>query len=326
MQHRTRVVLDFAIGMAGALLLLATAPAQAQESTPAPGSVVVDEDAAVRALESALVRADVLLLPPGSVSLNWSLSTSVDTVDSQFLFETTDEDGNVSSALGFDSTTNRQVTTRLSADVGIPFGLQLGLSLPVGYQDRSTDVFIDGFVIGDDDSSSVAVGDLELSLQKSLVRERGFRPDLIAGLAVETATGATDSAEAGVGSDSIAYTFSLTATQRDDPVVFSGTLAHTAVYDGSERRGGGLSTRVAIASFLAASPYTSLQFQFQHEVFGTEGDGGEFRANRGSAGVLTVGGASVLGRRTSLSYSVGVGLSDTAGDYSVSLSLSHTIP
>jgi len=295
---------------------------ESSNTTAAPGSVVVDEEAAVRALESALVRADVLLLAPGSMSLNWSISTSIDTAERSFLFDVNNDDGSTSLALGTESTTYTQLTNRFSIGVGVPFGLQFGLSFPVGQNWRKTDVRIDEFIIEEDTSTDAAAGDPEISIQKSLLREAGFWPDLVLGLAFDTAAGSVRGVEAGVGSNGLETTVSLSATKSQDPIVFSASLSHTFRGDDSSQS----NTSLSFASYLAASPYTSLQFGFRHTMFGQVGEDGEYRANRGSSGLLTIGGASVLGQRTSLSYDLDVGLSDTAGDYSVSLGLSYTVP
>jgi len=114
---------------------------------------------------------------------------------------------------------------------------------------------------------------------------------------------------------------SLTAIKRQDPVAFVGGLSYQHVFESDlVRPGPTLSAN--FGSFIALSPETSLSLllsvarQKETERFGLKiGGSGQ------TVGTLAVGGSTLLARGTLLNLSVGIGLTNDADDFSITLSL-----
>lgn len=287
--------MDRCTGAAAALALaltLAPLPAPAQEGgTDAPGRVVVDPARAERALERSLVQTGGLLLRPGRLELEPSLRQ------------------------GHQETPSADDVDTLSADLALRWGLpsdsQLEIGVPYHYvreEDPGTGA----------SSSTSGLGDLRIGLAKTVMREAGSRPDLIARLTWDTRTGKNES-RISSGFDELRVSF--TAIKRQDPLVFLGALAyeHALEHDGVQPGGAILPS---FGAFVAMSPRTSMRFvlsqSFRQE---TEVNGASDPTTDQTAALFTVGGSSLLGPGTLLDLAVDIGLTRDADDYAVRLAV-----
>jgi hypothetical protein len=171
-----------------------------------------------------------------------------------------------------------------------------------------------------EEREAAGLGDINLSLAKGLLRERGWRPDLVGRIEWDTDTGRTDDGIA-LGSGFHELTGSLTAAKRQDPLVFVGTVSY-----GTSLEAGGVDpgdrVGLSLGAVLAASPETSLRF-FLAQGFAREAevDGQEVEGSDRVGASLVLGASSALPWRTLLDVSVGVGLTGAAPDYSLNVSL-----
>lgn len=297
----------------GVALLVAGLPALslAQEPEPKaqpPGQVVVDAEAAERALERSLVQAGGLLLRPGRLELEPSLRYARQEVIT------------VAATGGLIRRDIDEVTADLVLRVGLPLDSQLELGLPYHWR-RVEEVREVGFSAVDDASASGAgAGDLRLGVAKTLLREAGRRPDLIARVTWDTRTGTGRDDGVRISSDFHELRASFTAIKRQDPLVFLGGLAFQQVLERDDVQPGAAVTP-SIGAFVALSPQTSMRFvvsnTFREE---TEVSGDDVPGSDQTAATLTVGGSSVLGRDALVNLSVGIGLTDDADDASLRLS------
>jgi len=299
----------------------ATAAPSRAEAAPAapaaaePGRVVVDEEAAQRALERTLVQTGVLLLPPGQAEITPS-----------FAYTRAEEEA--ATGLLSDGTT---VTTEdfrrnlwdadLGFRVGLPYDAQLELDIPYRFVGQSS-VTRFGFAPTEErNESGNGWGDLTIGLAKTLAREKGWLPDLIGRVDWNTATGERFDNGVSLGGGAHEVSVQLSATKRQDPLVFAGALAYTKAFE-QDRFQSGDSIGYSLTAYLAASPETSLRFGFSQSFV----DEAEFEGNRiqGSdfvSATLNLGASTTLGARTLLDVGGSIGLTDESPDFMIQVSL-----
>jgi hypothetical protein len=312
------------------LLLAATAQAQTPEAAappqdppPAPGQIQVDEEAIATALERALVQEGVLVLPPGVVQ--WQPSMT---------YQRRSETSPALLAVDGQLVVGERVLRRgrLVADFGLRFGLpgdlQAGINLPVGLERGSAVTRLD-FAGADEHRDTISgLGDIGLSISRGLVREHGWRPDLVATLRWDTDTGYRGAREADapawrptarVGTGFHEVTGTLTAARSQDPLVFVGALSFTHVFQQEGVRPGRV-IGLSIGAVLAASPETSLRF-FLDQTFAqtVEVAAREVPGSDQLAATFRVGASSILAARLLVDVEVAIGLTEDAPDYSVSI-------
>jgi hypothetical protein len=277
--------------------------------------VRVDEDAAERALERALVQGGAILLRPGQAEVTPS-----------FRYTRSGSAAAVPTVGGAASVGNQEVRRdrlegALGLRVGLPLEAQLELDLPYAYVDQSS-VLRTGFALaGEEDRHGSGLGDLRVGVAKALLRERGWLPDLVGRLAWDTATG-----EGSDGGVALGYGFDeaearLTASKRLDPLVFVADLSYERSFEDDDVRPGdrfGLS----LGALLATGPETTLSLVLGQSFIGeTEVDGREVRGSDLVVGSLGLGVSVILGSRALLDVSGSVGLTDDAADYAVRVAL-----
>jgi hypothetical protein len=292
-------------------------PSQTAQPPAAPGQFVVDQEAIDRALEQALVRTGALLLPPGTVEIEPSLSYTRWEASTPVIFL---PGGGAPAQIAENVVHNDELQAAATLRVGLPYDAQLDLFLPYSYQEVSTATRVGGAGRREDGTDISGFGDLVITLTKALMRERGWRPDLFARIRWDTDTGETeDGFSLGSGTNEIGG--SVTAVKRQDPLVFVGTLSYDAALedDGADP---GDEIGLLLGTILAASPETSLRFFLDQSFVGeAEFAGDELPGSDQVAASLIIGASSVIGRRLLLDVSAGIGLTDDAPDYSITVSL-----
>jgi hypothetical protein len=176
----------------------------------------------------------------------------------------------------------------------------------------------------EDEREGVGFGDLRIGAAKGLLRERGWRPDLIARVSWNSDTGETDDGIT-LGSGFHELTGSLAAIKRQDPLVFVGTVSYSESFEdevGDVDIDPGSEIGFSLGTVLAASPETSLRFFLAQSFAGeVEVDGEEVDGSDQVSTSLIIGASSVLAPRVLLDITAGVGLTEDAPDYSVTVSL-----
>lgn len=287
-----------------------------REPATAPGAVVVEEDAAERALERSLAREGALLLPPGVLELEPAF-TYVRREDSAPVLR--------AAAGGLTAGTMERnadgLTAGLSLRLGLPWESQLELGQDYRWRqvDRVTRVGFAPQAASSREGSGA--GDLRIGLAKSLAREGLWRPDLVGRLTWDTASGEQSDDGVPLGGGFHQLRASLSAIKRQDPVAFVGGLAYEHAFE-EDRVRPGATLSASVGGFVALSPETSLRLQLsaahqdETELSGRAVDGSDR-----TLGTFTVGGSTLLAPGTLLNLSAGIGLTDDADDFSISLSL-----
>lgn len=277
-----------------------------------------DEDAAVeRALERALVQAGALTLPRGAFEIAGSIG---------FMRRETVRPGDV--VAGLRVAEERVETDALDAGLTLRLGLgwesQLELGLPYRHVHQRTVTRSAGAGIAEHSRSAHGFGDLRVSFTRQMVREQGLLPGLFAGVHWDTRTGETRNGMVlGSGFDEIGG--SLVAVKRQDPLVFTGGVSYRHAL---RRRGVAPGDRYAVSfgTLLAVNPDTALRLSFDQAFSRPTRVGGvRVPGSRQRVGILGFGLSSVLGPRTLLDLSVGVGVTPDAPDYTVRLALPYRL-
>jgi hypothetical protein len=288
--------------------------AQVEES--APGAVDVDDDAIERALERTLVETGVVLLPFGQFEVEPSVSYERSVFDFP-VFVTEDGD----QLLANRELRRNEVTGRLALRVGLPIDSQFELDVPYQWVDQDAVTTVLGAPFSDDDSTGHAFGDIGVGLAATVLRERGYWPDLVARVRWDTPTGKMEDNGVGLGGGFNELSGQLVASKRQDPLVFLGSVSYETTFekDGVDP---GDELGFQLGTVLAASPDTSLRFILDQR-FGDEFevDGETLSGSDTVQSTLFLGASSLLGRRVLLDVSAGVGLTDDAPDYSVTVAL-----
>lgn len=288
-----------------------------------PGALDVDEDAAERALERSLTQSGALLLEAGRME-----------IEPSFQYLRRDDEGPLLVSVGADTVV---AATRLRSDefegaldlrVGLPWDSQFEIGIPfrhVSFSAVSASSSSSGALslaeAGDD---ATGFGDVRVGVAKTLVRENGWSPDLIARIEWDADTGQEENNLAlGTGFNEI--TGSLVALKRQDPLAFTGQIAYRAALedDGVDP---GDELIFALGANLAASPSTSLSATLEQSFIGeAEVDGVSIPGSDQVVSTLTLGVSTVLDRGVLLTVEGGVGLTEESPDYFIGLSVPITL-
>lgn len=205
--------------------------------------------------------------------------------------------------------------------MGLPWDSQLEIGLP--YQWRKVESVTNvGFApIDTSNESGSGSGDVRVGVAKTLLREGLWRPDLIGRFTWDTDTGKTRDNEVSLGGGFREVQGSLTAIKRQDPVVFVGGLSYEHTFEKAQIQPG-RTIAANFGSYIALSPETSLRLflttAFQNETLLS---GSKIDGSGRTIGSFVVGGSTLLVPGTLLNLSLGIGLTDDADDFSISLSL-----
>jgi hypothetical protein len=291
-------------------------PRQSTEVTNASGMFAVDTLAAERALERTLTQTGALLLPVGQAELQFGASYASSHQQSATLVA---QDGQ----LGIGTTVLRRhdVSTSVAARFGLPFDAQLDVSLPYRVIRQSLIEPVDFSSARATRTASASVGDLTLGLAKTLLREQGWRPDLIGRVGWNAGNGKEASDTIHVGDGFRKIRSELTMLKRQDPMVWTVNLAYESIFKkGAIRPGAQIG--LSLGALLATSPESSLSVGFD-QMFSrtTRINGVSVAGSDQSAGVLTLGATSLIGKNTLLSVSAGIGLTRNTPDYVINVAL-----
>lgn len=292
-------------------------PARA-EAPSAPGQIeVVDEDEIERALERTLVQAGVLLLPAGRAEIQPDFSFTRIVTRNPTLINL---NGNIN-AVAASEVRRNEFDAALAFRLGLPLDSQFELDLPIQYVRRSSVVTVEGSPLDDVNGDAFAVGDVRVALAKALVRENGWRPDIVGRIAWSTNTGTRIRNGIPMGGGFHEFRGALNLLKRQDPLAFIANVSYETSLENDGFDAGdafGLSLGVA----LAASPETSLRFVFDQSFRGDARiEGRTLPGSDQVVAVLSVGASSILGSGVLLDISAGMGLTSDSPDYFVRAAL-----
>jgi hypothetical protein len=271
-----------------------------------------------RALERTLTRAGALLLSPGQMEIEPALSYTRRETSSP-VFVSTGDAGVV--FIGEDEVERDEVQASLDVKFGLPFDSQLEVSLPYNYVDQSVKTMVAGQAGAAEDGNGQALGNPRIGLAKTLVRETGWWPDIVARGYWDTDLGNATDNDIPLTGNFNELGGSVSAVKRQDPLAFVGAVGYSTVLEKNDIEPGD-TWSFSAAAVLAASPATSLRLgftqQFSDEV---KVDGDKLDGSDSTSGVLTIGASAVLGQRALVDVALDVGLTDDAPDYAVRLAV-----
>lgn len=288
----------------------------AQRSGRAPGTVVVEEGAAERALERSLTREGALLLPSGVLEIEpgFTYTRQEDTAPGL----------TTSGGLLFASEIERNadsLTSDLALRLGLPWDSQLEIGLPYRWRQVESVTRVGFAPSGASSQSGSGFGDVRVGVAKTLLREALWRPDVVGRFTWDTDSGDMFDDGVSLGGGFHEVRGSLTAIKRQDPIAFVGGLSYEHTFEeGGAQPGPTVSAN--FGGFIALSPETSLRLQLSGAYQGeTELSGTEIGGSDRTLATFVVGGSTLLARGTLLNLSAGIGLTDDADDFSIAVSL-----
>jgi len=296
--------------------VLTTEKKLALGSNQAPGAIVVEEGAAERALERSLTREGALLLSSGvlEVEPRFTYVRQEDTTPSLVTVGSDIFAGEIErNADG--------LTANLALRLGLPWDSQLEIGLPYRWREVESLTNVNYTTTGTSRQSGAGFGDIRVGLSKTLLREGLWLPDLTGRLTWDTDTGETNDNGVSLGGRFHELQGSLTAIKRQDPIAFVGGLSYDHTFKEDQVQPGPI-VAANFGSFIALSPETSLRlllstaYQDKAELSGEKIDGSDR-----IIGTFVVGGSTLLAPGTLMNLSAGIGLTDDADDFSISLSL-----
>jgi hypothetical protein len=278
--------------------------------------VEVDPIAAERALERTLTQEGALLVPKGQYEIEPYAQYTRRESDQWTLVAEQSEIG-----LRQVEARRNEVDFGLRARVGLPWNAQLELNVPYRFVDQSV-ILPSGLTgLNKRENSASTLGDVKVGFAKTVLRQDHWWPDLVARLTWDSDSGDRVAGDIPLGIGFSELRGSLTALARQDPLAFTASLSYETSFEKDSIEPGD-ELGVSFGVSLAASPETSLNMalvqSFSQE---TRIAGRNIPGSDDVSSVLALGASSILGRNVLLSVSAGVGLTESAPDYTVALSL-----
>jgi hypothetical protein len=289
-------------------------PAAPPPPAPRESEEAGREDEGGRALERTLVREGGLVLPRGVIELEPRLqytyrgSEGLDFVVINGVAQVAEQD-----------VRRDEVEGSVGVRVGLRSSLQVEARLPYVWidQKRATG----GALIESERVSGW--GDVELGVSKQLSTQR--RGGMLGSLLWKSASGRHELGRLSPGSGFPQLQAALTAVMREDPLVFFVSPSYTWVF---EREKGGVEVNpgnvvgLKAGALLAASPETSLRGSLElSRSARTQVAGMKVPGSDTTVGMLELGFAKVLTRRTLLDVQLGIGLTPDAPDFRLRFAL-----
>jgi hypothetical protein len=208
----------------------------------------------------------------------------------------------------------------LTLRFGLPFSSQVEFDLPYVYENQSQVARAEFTGISENSRDASGMGDFGITLSKTLLRESGWQPDLIANLRWDSNTGVSRNGLA-LGSGFNELAASLRAVKRIDPLAIVGGFSYTTTFEKNNVSPGD-NFGVSLGTVLATSPDTSLRFAL-NQTFAkkTKVNGQEVPGSNAVISSVTLGGSIVLNSSVLLDISADIGLTPRAPDYSFIVSL-----
>ena len=288
--------------------------APAQTAAPAkPGKFDVDEAAAEHALERALIQSGALLLPAGTIEIVPSLSyvRRESATPGQLVFTS---NGGV--MVADNQFRQNQIEAALIARAGLPWNMQVEIGVPYDYKSVSTVTSVGGSNLSQQSTSGFGFGDPTILLSKQFAHEGEWLPNLIASLGWDTDFGQTvKGIPLGTGFSELKA--SITASKRQDPLVFTAGLGYSTAFEKNGIQPGDQYT-ITGGAFLAVSPETSLLFSPMVTFAGeTTFNGVSIPGSDQVAAALEIGLVTVLAPRLLLDLRFDIGLTHDAPKFGV---------
>lgn len=284
------------------------------QAKPAPGQFTVDEEAAERALERTLVAAGALLVPFGQAEVQPTFNYTRREQDVTAQIETTP-----TPSFPTQKVKRNELTGTLNLRGGLPWDSQLEFGFPYNYAQQEQ--ILEGVERRTQDRSGAALGDFSVGLAKTVVRESGWRPDLIARFTYDSNTGQKRNNGVPLDGGINELIGEVNLLKRQDPLAFVVSGFYQRAFEDNDFKPGD-QFGANLGVFLAASPQTSLRFQLQQTFADDVKFNGQIVNDSDQVqGSMIIGASSILSRGILLDVSGGIGLTSDAPDYFVRVAL-----
>jgi hypothetical protein len=276
----------------------------------------IDEEASVRALEHSLIQSGSLLLESGKFELGVGLNFSrrENNIPMLVLINKKNQKRIKNSFVG--------INTLLHFRMGLSGDMQIDFSLPLQrIEQRSLYVTRENTLI-DEKRKGFGIGDAEIRLSRTLIQDKENIPNIIGFFSWNATNGKKSNNGVLLNSVFNEFKFGLTATKTQDPLVFSISASAQKTAEKNNIRPGN-QYAISLATFLAASPSTSLRFSIdQFFIEETINHNKKMTDSNKIVALLNLGVFSSISAKTSVSLSAGAGLTNDAPNYTLNLSLS----
>jgi len=291
-------------------------PAAAKPAAPAPSASeqAATTDEGARSLERALVREGGLVLPRKVVEVEPLLQYTYRGVQGL----------NIVSVAGVPQVLEQDLRrdefeASLALRAGLPANFQAEVRVPYVWLDQNRAT---GGALSESERVS-GWGDLELGLTKQLASAR--RGGLLGSLLWKSASGEHELGRLSPGSGFRSLQAAMNVVAREDPLVFFMSPSYTWIFE-RDKSGFSVNPGDAIGlkagTLLAASPETSLRASFELSRVGrTRVDGQHIAGSETTVGILELGVAKTLSRRTLLDFQFGIGVTPDAPGLRMRLAL-----
>ncbi|HEX6995823.1 MAG TPA: hypothetical protein VF339_16950 [Gammaproteobacteria bacterium] len=297
-------------------------PAAERTAAPAPQ----DQELIRAAFERTLIDRGGLLLPPGTLELEPSLSYAHSSSENLVIDGFTVFPVLVVGDIFSERRRRNTATTAITGRLGLPWRSQLEVRLPWIREDASR-LTGDGEEI---EASGHGLGDVEIAWSRDLPRLFGRGPQLLGSLRWKGATaldpfelGADEEIAFGTGFETLSA--SLTGVSVLDPVVLFGTITYTEA--AAERKGEnhidpGDSLRLQFGMALSLNLETSMSFAGELSFTDrTRLNGEEVPGTYVNTGTLSIGLSRAFPNGRSLDTNLAIGLSEDSPDVQVGMSM-----
>lgn len=282
-------------------------PPPSTAAPPAPGQFTVSPEAAERALERTLIATGNLLVPAGFAEVEPIFSYTRRETPTLVLF----------------NVNRNEFAPTLDLRLGLPLESQLEVAVPWNFDEQQvTNVAVSPQQLVSDRWGN-SIGDVNLSVAKTLLHEKFWIPTLLGRVTWEAPTGPTSGSGVPLPSGQDKVAFSLTAVKRQDPLVFVGTAGYTKAIT-ANRVNPGDQFNFTTGAFLATSPETTLRGVLTENFLqDVSVNGVRIPGSNTVQPILSFGASTILGRGILVDLQVGFGLTNSAPKYTVILSSTY---
>lgn len=286
------------------------------ETSNDAGRLTVDLDAAERALERTLVQSGALLLPRGSFEFVPTLSYASSDLERPILVRV---DTSLQAAVA--RVARHSSSLNLAMRIGLPGDSQLEIGVPYLSVTEETTFRLDGAPFATSERTDRGGGIWQIGFAKTLMRETGWRPDIVGRITWGLGDGTVSNDGALISGGAEYVDSSLSFVKRRDPLALFLALGYTKPRERADLDPGD-QYRISLGAALAVSPDSSVFGSLTYQsAAAPDIDGVQIAGADVDAALLNVGLSTILRRGSLLNIFTQFGISDDTPDYSVGFSL-----
>ncbi len=278
------------------------------------------------AFERTLVERGSLLLPPGGLDIESTLSYVHSSSENILIDGFTILPVLVVGDIVSENIQRNLSMASVTGRVGLPWNTQLDVRIPYVHQAERR------FTADNIESTNSAsgFGDITFGISRQLARSGAWRPDLLASLRWKSTTGRDpfDAMERGVPAIGTGYdslNLGLTAVHVLDPIVYFGSVSYSRNFAYREdigRINPGNAFGASLGMAVALNPQSSLSFSYDQQFMRrTRVDGNRLPGSYLTTGMFTVGGSFAISDSLTSDVSLSIGLTSDSPDVRVTTSI-----